>query len=178
MTQSVSQHAPGDGDFAHAGVTAIRGRTDISNVSVAIVVARFNSAITDALFNGAVDVLTNAGLTASQIVAVQVPGAVELSVAAREFARAGAHAGIVALGCVIRGDTSHFDYVCSAATDGCMRVMLDYGIPIGFGLVTCDTLAQAQVRSQSDGGANVGADAASAALEMLGLIREINQMNS
>lgn len=136
-------------------------------------VSRFNGAITDALFQGAVDTLVDAGAKPEHIRAVSVPGAVEIPLAANAVAEA-SHgvAGVIALGCVIRGETAHFDYVCSAVTDGVMRVQLDHDIPIGFGLVTCDTVAQAQARaSRTPGGHNVGADAARAALELAGLVR-------
>lgn len=134
--------------------------------------ARFNGAITDALFDGAVQVLRAAGARSEHIRAVSVPGAVELPLAARELADTSHYAGIVALGCVIRGETAHFDYVCSATTDGIMSVQLELGVPIGFGLVTCDTVAQAQARSgRLPGEHNVGRDAARAALELAGLVR-------
>jgi 6,7-dimethyl-8-ribityllumazine synthase len=140
-----------------------------------IVVARFNGAITDALYKGAVDELLAAGAQPEHIRAVSVPGAVELPLAAQTMLEASQGVtGIVALGCVIRGETSHFDYVCGAATDGILRVQLDRDIPIGFGLVTCDTLAQAQARAQAgDGGHNVGRDAARAAIELAGLARMV-----
>lgn len=138
----------------------------------AIVVARFNGSITGALFAGAVDALLDAGARAEHVRAVSVPGAVELPLAARELAHTSHFAGIVALGCVIRGETAHFDYVCSAATDGIMRVQLDHAVPVGFGLVTCDTVDQARARARVDpGGHNVGADAARAAIELAGLAR-------
>ena len=85
-----------------------------------------------------------------------------------------AYDGFVALGCVIRGETAHFDYVCGSATDGLLRVQLDHGLPVGFGLVTCDTVEQARARAElGSGGHNVGADAARAALEVAGLARSI-----
>jgi 6,7-dimethyl-8-ribityllumazine synthase len=102
---------------------------------------------------------------------VTVPGAVELPLAARELAETSHYAGVVALGCVIRGETAHFDYVCQFATDGILRVQLDQELPVGFGLITCDTLEQAQSRAQLGGGHNVGRDAARAALELAGLKR-------
>jgi 6,7-dimethyl-8-ribityllumazine synthase len=167
------QHAPGGeaATFAHAGVTSETGSTSAAGARWAIVTARFNGAITDALFQGAVDTLVAAGARAEHITAVTVPGAVEIPLAARELAETSHYAGIVALGCVIRGETAHFDYVCSATTDGVLRVQLDHGVPVGFGLVTCDSVEQARARASRDGGHNVGADAAKAAIELAGLVR-------
>ncbi|MBC7460886.1 MAG: 6,7-dimethyl-8-ribityllumazine synthase [Thermoleophilia bacterium] len=169
------EHAPADGSsFEHAGLVAEQASVSAAGARWAVVTARFNGAITTALFQGAVQALVDAGAKPDHIRAVTVPGAVELPVVARELAKTGHYAGIVALGCVIRGETAHFDYVCGAATDGILRVQLDHGLPIGFGLVTCDTVAQAQARAElSVGGHNVGADAARAALEVAGLARLI-----
>ena len=167
-------HAPitGPDAFTHAGVSAEPGPSAATGARWAIITSRFNGRITDALFRGAVDALIEAGARPEHIRAVTVPGAVEIPLAARELAETSHYAGIVALGCVIRGETAHFDYVCSAVTDGVLRVQLDHGVPVGFGLVTCDTLAQAEARSQRvPGGHNVGADAARAALELAGLVR-------
>jgi len=166
-------HAPADdGAFSHAGVTAESGPRAAGGSRWAIVVSRFNGAITDALFQGAVDALLEAGARPEHIRAVTVPGAVEIPLVAHELAQASHYAGIVALGCVIRGETAHFDYVCSATTDGVLRVQLDHALPVGFGLVTCDTRAQAEARAQTaPGGHNVGRDAANAALELAGLGR-------
>jgi 6,7-dimethyl-8-ribityllumazine synthase len=167
-------HAPaGAGAFSHQGVTAEAGPTGAAGSRWGIVVSRFNGAITDALFQGAVEALVEAGARPEHIRAVSVPGAVELPLAADALAQA-SHgvAGVIAIGCVIRGETAHFDYVCRAATDGILRVQLDHDLPIGFGLVTCDTVEQAQARAQTTpGGHNVGRDAARAALELAGLVR-------
>lgn len=161
-----------EGAFSHAGVTAVTSDLDASGSRWAIVTARFNGRITDALFQGAVEALLDAGATPQDIVAVTVPGAVELPLAAAEHARTGSYAGIVVLGCVIRGETAHFDYVCGAATDGVLRVQLDHRTPVGFGLITCDTLEQALARAEAGtDGHNVGRDAARAAIELAGLRR-------
>jgi len=161
-----------EGAFDHQGVTALESPTHASGARWAIVSARFNGGITDALFQGAVETLLAADARPEHIVAVTVPGAVELPLAVRELAHTRDFAGIIALGCVIRGETAHFDYVCRAATDGLMRVQLDLHIPIGFGVLTVENLAQAEARAQlASGGHNVGADAAAAAIELAGLIR-------
>lgn len=166
-------HAPApEGAFSHAGVVAEPGPSSAAGSRWAIVVARFNGAITDALFQGAVEALVEAGARPEHIRAVTVPGAVELPLAARELAETSHYAGVVALGCVIRGETAHFDYVCDFATQGILRVQLDHSLPVGFGLITCDTLAQAEARAQlGAGGHNVGRDSARAALELAGLRR-------
>lgn len=166
-------HAPaGASAFSHAGVTAEPGPSGAAGSRWAVVVSRFNGRITDALFAGAIDALLDAGARAAHIRAVSVPGAVEIPLAACELAETRHYAGIVALGCVIRGETAHFDYVCSATTDGILRVQLDHRLPVGFGVVTCDTVAQAEARAQATpGGHNVGRDAARAALELAGLVR-------
>lgn len=170
------EHAPAAaGAFDHSGVRAESGPSTAAGSRWGIVVARFNGEITDALFRGAVDELLQHGAHAERIRAVSVPGAVELPLAANALAEA-SHgvAGIIALGCVIRGETAHFDYVCRAATDGILRVQLDHDIPVGFGLLTCETVDQARARSQSTpGGHNVGRDAARAAMELAGLNRLI-----
>ena len=167
-------HAPAsEGAFSHRGVTAEEGPKGAAGSRWAIVVARFNGRITDALFQGAVDTLVDAGARPEHIRAVSVPGAVELPLAANALAEA-SHgvAGVIALGCVIRGETAHFDYVCQFATEGILRVQLDHDLPVGFGLVTCDTVEQALARAETTpGGHNVGADAARAALELAGLAR-------
>lgn len=161
------------GAFDHAGVEAATAPTGAAGSRWGIVAARFNGAITDALYQGAVDELLAAGARAEHIRAVTVPGAVELPHAANALAEATHHvAGIIALGCVIRGETAHFDYVCRAATDGIMRVSIDHDIPIGFGLLTVDTIEQARSRAETGpDGRNAGRDAARAALEMAGLNR-------
>ena len=172
------EHAPGgDATFAHAGVRAERADAAHAHrgVRFGIAVARFNAGITDSLFAGAVAELLAAGVDASHIRAIQVPGAVELPLAAKDLIQAGC-AAVIALGCVIRGETAHFEYVCRAATDGCMRLMLDTGVPVGFGVITAETTEQAQTRSVRPGAAaasghNVGAHAALAALEILGVGR-------
>ena len=162
-----------DGAFDHSGVTADTGPTGAAGSRWGIVVARFNGAITDSLYQGAVEELLAAGARAEHIRAVTVPGAVEIPHAANALAEATHHvAGIIALGCVIQGETPHFDFVCRAATDGIMRVSIDHDIPIGFGLLTVNTLEQAKARAHpGPDGRNAGRDAARAALEMAGLNR-------
>jgi 6,7-dimethyl-8-ribityllumazine synthase len=136
---------------------------DGSALRVAVVAARWHATITDALVAGALR-----GLAAASVedpVVHRVPGAFELPVVAGELAAAGFDA-VVALGVVIRGGTPHFEYVCSAATDGLSRVAIDQGVPVGFGLLTCDTEEQALDRSGLPGSSeDKGQEAALAAVE-------------
>ena len=134
---------------------------DARGLRFAIVVARFNSDITDKLLEGARDGLTKA--LASDIAVFYVPGAFELPLAAQKLAKS--YDGIVALGAVIRGDTPHFDYVCDAAARGLLQVSLETGTPVAFGVLTTDTLAQAEARAGGEHG-NKGYDAAMTAIEM------------
>ena len=165
------EHAPGTSEYDRRGVTASGGPLTARGSRFGIVVARFNSGITGALYDAAVDVLLDHGAVPNHIVSVQVPGCVEIPLAARELAEHHSVGAIIALGCVIRGDTAHFDYVCSTVTDGCLAVQLSLGVPVGFGIITCDTAEQASDRCQPAPGHNVGADATRAALEMSGLLR-------
>lgn len=158
--------------WQHEGVVARRFEHSGAGARFAIAVSRFNSAVTDSLLEGAVRTLVAAGVPSEHITAVQVPGAVELPLACSELAKTRHYAGLIALGCVIRGETSHYDYVCSAASDGLMRVQLDAGIPIGFGVLTCETADQAFARAQRGDGRNAGSDAARATLEMVALARD------
>jgi 6,7-dimethyl-8-ribityllumazine synthase len=128
---------------------------DASGLRFAIVVARFNSMITDKLLTGAREALSKA-----EVDVFHVPGAFELPLAAKMLAQTHRYHGIVALGAVIRGDTPHFDYVAGEAARGLQNVALETGIPVSFGVLTTDTLAQAEARSDK------GRDAAMTAIEM------------
>ena len=135
---------------------------DASGVKLAIVATRWHAELTDALLAGALRAAQACGITDPTV--VRVPGAFELPVVAD--ALGANHDAVVALGLVIRGGTPHFEYVCAAATDGLTRVALDLGIPIGFGLLTCDTEEQARDRSGLPGSReDKGAEATLAALE-------------
>lgn len=134
----------------------------------AILSARFHEDLIDALRSGARERLAEAGVAEEAIEEHSVPGSFELPHAARSLAATGRIAGIVALGAVIRGESAHFQYVCEAATHGLMRVMLDTGVPVGFGVLTVYDLDQAWARA---GGAvgNIGEDAADAAVRLASL---------
>lgn len=138
---------------------------DGSNKKVAIIASRFNELIVEQLVRGAVNSLTAHGVDEEAITLVHVPGAYEIPLAAKKFATSGNYDFIVALGCVIRGATDHYDLVCKACTDGISAVQLETGVPVGFGVITTENLEQALERAGSKAG-NKGADAALAALEM------------
>ena len=136
---------------------------DATGLRFAIVVARFNSAITDKLLAGACDALLKAGAQHHDV--FRVPGAFELPLAAKMLANTHRYHGVIALGAVIRGDTPHFDYVAGEAARGLQNAALETGIPISFGVLTTDTLAQAESRTGGKDG-NKGFDAAMTAIEM------------
>ncbi|MFN2400752.1 MAG: 6,7-dimethyl-8-ribityllumazine synthase [Gemmatimonadaceae bacterium] len=135
---------------------------------IAIVASRFNESITRALVEGAVDALTRHGVAFDDIDLVWVPGAWELPGAARSLLRSERYDALVAVGAVIRGETPHFEYISGEASRGLAVASSDFEIPIGFGLLTCDTAAQAQARAGGEHG-NKGWDAAIAVLEMVNL---------
>jgi 6,7-dimethyl-8-ribityllumazine synthase len=137
-----------------------------------IVAARFNELIVERLVAGAVDALRRHGAEESAIQLVRVPGAFELPLVARRLARTRRADAIIALGAVIRGQTPHFDFVCSECAAGLRAVSLEYELPVGFGVLTCDSVDQAMDRAGGKAG-NKGADAALATLEMLNLLRQL-----
>ena len=152
------------------GCHAVEG--PVLNQDVAVVASRYNAEVVQRLLDGAVARLKEHGIGANQITVVLVPGAWELPLACRRLAEAGSHQAVIALGCVIRGGTPHFEYVCNEASRGVIQAALDTGVPVSFGLLTCDTMEQALARSGGESG-NKGADAADAALEMAGLLRAL-----
>jgi 6,7-dimethyl-8-ribityllumazine synthase len=143
---------------------------DAAGLSLAIVATRWHAEITDALLDRAVTAARACGV--AEPVVVRVPGAVELPVVAAELA--GRHDAVACLGAVIRGGTPHFDYVCDAVTYGLARVALDTRTPVGNGVLTCDTLQQAQDRSGAEGAAeDKGWDTVLAALETALVLRTV-----
>lgn len=140
----------------------------------AIVVARFNSFVTERLLAGALDALARTGCTESDIEVVKVPGSWEMPLVARELAGRKRHHAIICLGAVIRGDTPHFDYVAGEAAKGLAQVGADTGVPVAFGVLTCNTLEQAIDRAGGKGG-NKGFDAAMTAVEMADLLRRLRE---
>ncbi len=148
------------------------GQMNAHGLKVAIVAARFNDFIVDRLAGGAFDFLERHGLDPVNITYVRIPGAFELPVVCQKLARTGKYDGIIALGAVIRGATPHFDIVCAEASKGIAQVMLQTGVPIGFGLLTCDTIDQAIERAGSKAG-NKGCEAAGAMLETVRVLEQI-----
>jgi 6,7-dimethyl-8-ribityllumazine synthase len=148
---------------------------DCSDIKVAVVAASWHEQVMDGLVAGAKEALAAYKVVRSDV--VRVPGSFELPVVAQACARAGYDA-VVALGVVIRGGTPHFDYVCSAATDGLNRVALDTGVPIGFGLLTCDTEAQALDRAGLEGSSeSKGYESTAAALRTVLALRQVGVDN-
>ena len=151
----------------------IEGQLVVRDERFCIVAARFNESIVDNLIRGALDALKRHGATESQVPVIRVPGAYELPLAVQRAAKTRQYDGIVAVAAVIRGATPHFDYVCNECAGGLSRISLDMEIPVGFGLLTCDTVEQAIERSGTKAG-NKGADAARATIEMVSLLRQID----
>lgn len=136
-----------------------------------MVTSRFNSEITEKLEQGALDYLESMNLAGLEIMAVRVPGAVEIPLACQALFDQGCD-GVVALGCVIRGETSHYDYVCNSVERGITALMLERKKPIGFGVLTTENDEQAEARAGGKHG-NKGAEAAEVVIEMIGLLKEL-----
>jgi 6,7-dimethyl-8-ribityllumazine synthase len=136
---------------------------------IGIVQSRFNPSIGAGLLKGALRTLAEAGVADERITLVTVPGALEIPLALQRLAQSGDYDALVALGAVIRGDTYHFDIVANESATGVASVQLEFGVPIGNGILTCDTDAQAEVRMSSK-----GAEAALAALELANLLDAID----
>jgi len=137
-----------------------------------IVVSRFNSFITERLLAAAVDALERAGAASKDVDVVRVPGSFELPLTAKKLAMTGRYDALIAIGCVIRGETSHYDYVCSETARGLQLAQMDSGVPIMFCVLTCDTLEQAIDRAGLKGG-NKGFEAGLSAIEMANLSRKL-----
>jgi 6,7-dimethyl-8-ribityllumazine synthase len=150
------------------------GNLDASGSKFAIVVARFNSFITDRLLAGALDALKRSGATPESIEIVKVPGAWELPLTAKTLAATNRYAAIIALGAVIRGETPHFDQVANQASSGLAAVALETRVPVAFGVLTTNTVEQAIDRAGGKSG-NKGYDAAITAIEMADLIRRLGK---
>ena len=144
----------------------------MAGMDVAVVASRYNAGVVQKLLDGAIDRLVERGISRDRITIVFVPGAWELPLACRRLAEAGGHQAVVALGCVVRGGTPHFEYVCSEASRGVIQASLDTGLPVSFGLLTTDTMQQAEERAGGSHG-NKGAEAADAAVDMAQLMRAL-----
>ncbi len=143
----------------------------------AIVASRFNEFVCSRLIDGAVDALERHGCAASDITVVRVPGAWELPLTARKVAETDKYAAVICVGCVIRGETPHFDYVAAEAAKGIAQVGLSVAVPVVFGVLTADTLEQAINRAGAKSG-NKGADAAMTAIEMANLYAKLEGKNA
>ncbi len=148
------------------------GHLDASGLKLAIVVARFNSFITERLLSGALDALRRSGAQAEDIEVVRVPGSWEMPVVARALAERKRFDGIICLGCVIRGETAHFDFVAGEAAKGLGQVAAQTGVPVTFGVLTTNTVDQAIDRAGAKSG-NKGFDAAMTAVEMANLMKKL-----
>lgn len=152
----------------------IEGQLTAAGLKFAIVVSRFNSFISERLLGGALDALTRTGGRPDDIEVVKVPGSWELPVVVRELALQKRHDAIICLAAIIRGETPHFDYLASEVVKGIGHVAAESGVPVAFGVLTCNTLEQAIDRAGAKSG-NKGFDAAMAAIEMASVMRQLRE---
>lgn len=154
-------------------IKEIKGQLTAGSANYAIVVSRFNEFITSKLLGGAIDCIQRHDGSDDQITVVWVPGAIEITLAAKKLAASGKYAAVICLGAVIRGQTSHYDYVCQQISRGVGQINYDTGVPAIFGVITCETIEQAIERAGSKQG-NAGANAALAAIEMANVLSQIS----
>jgi 6,7-dimethyl-8-ribityllumazine synthase len=150
----------------------IDGKLDGEGARVAVVIARFNSLVTDRLLAGALDALTRYNVSDDKVLVVRVPGSLEIPAVARKLAMSGKFDAVVCLGAVVRGSTPHFDYVAAGTASGLASISLETGVPVIFGVLTCDTMEQALDRAGGKAG-NKGFDAAVAAVEMINVMKAL-----
>lgn len=148
------------------------GQLIAGNEKFCIILSRFNDFIGSKLLDGAVDELKRHGVEDENIDIVRVPGAFEIPLAAQKFAKTGKYGAIITLGAVIKGATSHYDYVCAEVSKGVAQVSLQTGVPVIFGVLTTDNIEQAIERAGTKSG-NKGADCAKSAIEMVNLFKEV-----
>lgn len=153
-------------------MTRFEGNLYTEDMKVGIVVSRFNDFITSKLLGGAVDSLKREGVAEETIDVAWVPGAFEIPLLAKKMAETGRYDAIICLGAVIRGATSHYDYVCAEVSKGISQVSMATGLPVLFGVITTDTIEQAIERAGSKAG-NKGSECAQAAIEMVNVIRAV-----
>src|ERR687898_611075 len=153
----------------------VEGKQDAHGFKIGVVVSRFNHFVTEKLLEGAKDGFMSHGGAEENLTIVRVPGAFEIPLIVEKMAASGKYDALVCLGAVIRGDTPHFDYVCDAVTRGIGDVVRAYKIPIGFGVLTTNDVQQAMERSGSKD-SNKGYEAALTAVEMVRIIRQIQQV--
>jgi len=152
----------------------IEGKLDARGIKIGIIVSRFNNFITEKLLNGALEGLKSHGGEENDVTVIRVPGAFEIPLLAERMAASGKYDALVCLGAVIRGDTPHFEYVSDAVTRGIGEAISRHRIPIGFGVLTTNTIEQAMERSGSKD-ANKGYEAALTAVEMINVIRRLSE---
>lgn len=152
--------------------TILQGDYSGQGKKIGIVVGRFNEFISSKLLSGAIDALERHGVSSSDITAAWVPGAFEVPLIAKKMAQSGKYDAVIALGCIIRGATPHFDYVANEAAKGIGHAMLDTGVPVLFGVLTTENIEQAIERAGTKAG-NKGAESAVAALEMINLLGQL-----
>lgn len=152
----------------------IEGRLSAEGLRFAIVASRFNDFIGERLVDGARDALARCGAASDAVDLVRVPGAFEVPLVARELARSGRYDALVCVGCVIRGATPHFEYVAGEMASGIAAVMRETGVPVGFGVLTTDTIEQAIERAGTKAG-NKGFEAAMTAIEMANLMAQLRR---
>lgn len=153
-------------------IKTIEGQYKAEGLKFALVASRFNDFIVDKLISGAVDYLKRHGADEADLTLYRVPGAFEMPLVAKKLADSGKFHGVICLGAIIRGATPHFDYVSAEAAKGIAHAAMDSGVPIGFGVLTTDSLEQAIERAGSKAG-NKGAEAASATLETVRLMEQM-----
>jgi 6,7-dimethyl-8-ribityllumazine synthase len=151
-----------------------RGGLGATGLRFGIIVSEFNNFVTDRLLAGALEAFKSAGARKNQLEVVRVPGAFELPIAAKTLASTHRFDSLVCIGCVLRGETSHYDYVCSETARGIQLAQLDTGVPIGFCVLTCDTREQALARAGAKNG-NKGYETAIGAIEMARLTRKYSR---
>lgn len=153
-------------------MNVIEGQLSADGLKLAVVASRFNDLITRRLLDGAADAVRRHGGSEGDLTVAWVPGAVEIPVVAKKLAASGDYHAVITLGAVIRGATSHYDYVCSAVTSGVSAAALETGVPVIFGVLTVDSIEQALERAGTKAG-NKGFEAAVAAIEMANLIKAL-----
>jgi len=161
-------HLPGELDIPD-GVAVLEGSPSGADRTVGVVVSRFNGEISNRLLESALETLAASGVSEERITVMPVPGAFELPIGAMALAKTRRYSCVIALGCVVRGETAHFEYVAGEAASGLQLAGLETGVPVAFGVLTVDTTEQAEARVDK------GADAARAALEMADLFAQVRQ---
>ena len=152
--------------------TELHGQLNAADSSFAIVVSRFNDLITKRLLEGAIETVVRHGGTGDRITIAWVPGSFEIPLAASKFAKSGKYAAVICLGAVIQGSTTHHEYINSQVASGIMSITRETGIPVTFGVITCESMDQALDRAGGKVG-NKGQEATLAAIEMINLLRKI-----